>query len=127
MLEGLDDMFTVRRFGVSDRLARTPSCTNAIESMVLVIWGLTGRVTKWKDTKMVNRWVGAGMIEAERSLCRIKGHRDMQTLVIKVRAEVARRIIENEGGTVTSDKYDQAAASTTLGPSPKFRSGCRTL
>ncbi|MGH9029036.1 MAG: IS256 family transposase [Acidimicrobiales bacterium] len=110
LLEGLDDMFTVRRLGVSDRLARSLSCTNAIESMISVIRGLTGRVTKWKDTKMVNRWVGAGMIEAERSFRRIKGHSDMQTLVTKVRAEVARRVAEKEGGAVTATKYDQAVA-----------------
>jgi len=110
LLEGLDDMFTVRRLGVSDRLARSLSCTNSIESMISVIRGLTGRVTKWKDAKMVNRWVAAGMLEAERSFRRIKGHDDMKTLVIKVRAEVARRVAEKEGGTVTPTKYDQVVA-----------------
>jgi transposase-like protein len=110
LLEGLDDMFTVRRLGVSDRLARSLSCTNAIESMISVIRKVTGRVTKWKDATMVNRWAAAGMLEAERSFRRIKGHRDMQTLVSKVQAEVARRVAETEGGTVTPTKYDQAAA-----------------
>jgi putative transposase len=110
LLEGLDDMFTVRRLGVSDRLARSLSCTNAIESMISVIRSLTGRVTKWKDATMVNRWVAAGMLEAERSFRRIKGHHDMQALVVKVRAEVARRVAEKEGGTVTPTKYDQVVA-----------------
>ena len=67
LLEGLDDMFTVRRLGVSDRLARSLSCTNAIESMISVIRKVTGRVTKWKDATMVTRWAAAGMLEAERS------------------------------------------------------------
>lgn len=110
LLEGLEDMFTVRRLGVSDRLARSLSCTNAIESMISVIRGLTGRVTKWKDTKMVNRWVGAGMLEAERSFRRVKGHSDMKTLVTKVHAEVGDVLAEKEGETVTPTKYDQAVA-----------------
>ena len=110
LLEGLDDMFTVRRPGVSDRLARSLSCTNAIESMISVIRKTTGRVTKWKDATMVNRWAAAGMLEAERSFRRIKGHGDMQMLVSKVHAEVARRVAEKEGGTVTPTKYDQAVA-----------------
>jgi putative transposase len=110
LLEGLDDMFTVRRLGVSDRLARSLSCTNAIESMISVIRKTTGRVTKWKDATMVNRWAAAGMLEAERSFRRIKGHGDMQMLVSKVHAEVARRVAEKEGGTVTPTKYDQAVA-----------------
>ena len=110
ILEGLDDMFTVRRLGVSDSLVRSLSCTNSIESMISVIRGLTGRVTKWKDATMVNRWVAAGMLEAERSFRRIKGHRDMTTLVTKVRAEVARRVDKKEGGSVTATNYDQAVA-----------------
>ena len=35
--EGLDDMFTVRRLGASDRLARSLSCTNAVESMISTV------------------------------------------------------------------------------------------
>jgi hypothetical protein len=59
---------------------------------------------------MVRRWVGTGMIEAQRSFRRIKGRRDMKTLVDAVRSEVARRVAEEEGAVVTPAKYDQAAA-----------------
>lgn len=89
--EGLDDMFTVRRLGASDRLARSLSCTNAVESMISVVQRLGGRVTNWRDPKMVRRWVGVGMLEAERSFRRIKGCTDMPALTAAIRAEVARR------------------------------------
>jgi len=89
--EGLEDMFTVRRLGASDRLARSLSCTNAVESMISVVQRLSGRVTNWKDPKMVRRWVGVGMLEAERSFRRIKGCKDMPALTAAIRAEVARR------------------------------------
>jgi transposase-like protein len=89
--EGLEDMFTVRRLGASDRLARSLSCTNAVESMISVVQRLSGRVTNWKDPKMVRRWVGVGMLEAERSFRRIKGCKDMPALTASIRAEVARR------------------------------------
>ncbi len=89
--EGLDDMFTVRRLGASDRLARTLSCTNAVESMISVVQRLGGRVTNWRDPKMVRRWVGVGMLDAERSFRRIRGCKDMPALTAAVRAEVARR------------------------------------
>lgn len=62
--EGLDEMFTARRLAVSDRLARGLSCTNNIESMISVVRRTTDRVTHWKDTTMIRRWVGAGMLEA---------------------------------------------------------------
>src|SRR5918995_5437928 len=69
----------------------------------------TARVKRWKDTKMVRRWVGAGMLEAERTFRRIKGCKDMPTLVAAVRTEVARRVAADAGEPVTAPQYDQAA------------------
>lgn len=108
--EGLDDMFTVRRLGASDRLARSLSCTNAIESMISTVRTVSSGVKRWRDPKMVRRWVGTGMIEAQRSFRRIKGCKDMKQLVDAVRAEVARRVAEDERSAVTPAKYDQSAA-----------------
>lgn len=105
--EGLDQMFTVRGLGVSDRLARSLSCTNIIESTMSVIRDLTDRVKRWQDARMVRRWVGAGMLEAERSFRRIKGCKDMPVLVAAVRKEVAKRL---GGENVTTTEYDEPAA-----------------
>ncbi|MGH9046945.1 MAG: IS256 family transposase [Acidimicrobiales bacterium] len=108
--EGLDDMFTVRRLGASDRLARSLSCTNAIESMNSTVRLVSKGVKRWRDPAMVRRWVGTGMIEAQRSFRRIKGCKDMGPLVDAVRAEVARRLAEEQGGAVTATEYAPAAA-----------------
>lgn len=108
--EGLEDMFTVRRLGVPDRLARSMSCTNAIESMISVVRSLTDRVKTWRDTTMVRRWVGVGMLEAERSFRRVKGCKDMPTLVTAVRREVTQRVTDNKNTNPATPKaYDQAA------------------
>ena len=89
--EGLEEMFTVRRLGVPDPLARTMSCTNIVESMISVVRDLSGRVKNWRDATMVRRWVGTGMLEAERSFRRVRGCKEMATLVKAVRSEVASR------------------------------------
>jgi hypothetical protein len=85
-------MFTVRRLGVPDRLARTMTTTDAVESMISLVKSLVGRVKNWRDATMVRRWVGTGMLEAERSFRRLRGCKDMAVLVTAVRAEVARRL-----------------------------------
>lgn len=100
-------MFTVRRLGVTDRLARSLSCTNIIESTISVVRDLTDRVKRWQDARMVRRWVGAGMLEAERSFRRVKGCKDMPGLVAALRKEVAKRVA---GERVTVTEYDQPAA-----------------
>ena len=55
--EGLDDMFTVRRLGASERLARSLSCTNSIESMISTVRLVSSGVKRWRDPAMVRRWV----------------------------------------------------------------------
>lgn len=82
-------MFAVRRLGVGDRLARTLTCTNAIESMISIARDTCRHVKPWRDGKMVRRWVAAGMLNAERSFRRIKGCKDMPTLVAALRAHAA--------------------------------------
>jgi transposase-like protein len=79
--EGLEEMFTVRRLGVGDRLAKTLTSTNPIESMISVSKTTTRNVKRWKDGTMVKRWVAAGMLNAERGFRRVRGCKDMPTLV----------------------------------------------
>ena len=103
LLEGLEEMFTVRRLGVSGRLATTLTNTNCIESMISVARTTMGNVKNWKDGSMKKRWVAAGMLEAERSFRRVRGCKEMPTLVAALRRAAADQ-------TVTPDNYDQAAA-----------------
>lgn len=79
--EGLADMFTVRRIGVSGELARSLTTTNAIESMISVARTTMGNVKRWQDGSMKKRWVAAGMLEAERSFRRLRGCAAMPVLV----------------------------------------------
>ena len=105
--EGLDDMFTVRRLGVSGTLAETLTSTNCIESMISIAKRTTGRVTKWKDGSMKKRWIAAGMLEAERSFRRVRGYKGMPKLVDALHREVASKVTP---AVDTPEEYDQAAA-----------------
>jgi hypothetical protein len=52
---------------------------------------------------MKKRWIAAGMLEAERSFRRVRGHKDMAKLVDALRREVTPAVD-------TTKEYDQAAA-----------------
>jgi hypothetical protein len=54
--------------------------------MISITRTTTGRVKRWRDGTMKKRWIAAGMLEAERSFRRIKGHADMPALVTAVTA-----------------------------------------
>ena len=88
--EGLEEMFTVARLGIPVRLRRTLTNTNCIESMISICRTTTGRVKNWRDGSMKKRWIAAGMLEAERSFRRVKGHADMPTLVTAIHTHITR-------------------------------------
>jgi transposase-like protein len=94
--EGLEDMFTVRRLGVTGRLAATLTTTNCVESMISIARDTTKNVRRWRDGKMIKRWCAAGMLNAERKFRRLKGHGQMPVLV----AALARHV---EAVTPTCD------------------------
>lgn len=101
--EGLDEMFTVARLGVTGRLRQSLTNTNCIESMISICRTTTGRVKRWNDGEMKKRWIAAGMLEAERSFRRLKGHAAMPTLVNAIHTAT-------HPATATPTNYDQAAA-----------------
>lgn len=82
--EGLEDMFTVASLGVTGRLRQSLTNTNCIESMISITRTTDGRVKHWRDGTMKKRWIAAGMLEAERSFRRLKGHADVPTLVTAI-------------------------------------------
>src|SRR6201998_501440 len=83
--EGLDEMFTVARLGIDGRLAQQLTTSNPIESMISIARTTNRNVTRWRDGQMVLRWTAAGMLNAERSFRRIKGHKQMPQLVDALR------------------------------------------
>jgi putative transposase len=100
--EGLEEMFTIARLGVTGRLRRSLTNTNCIESMISISRTTTGRVKHWRDGTMKKRWIAAGMLEAQRSFRRIKGCGDMPAFV----AAIARATTPE---TVTPTNYAQVA------------------
>ncbi len=103
--EGLDDLFTVKRLGASDLLAKTLINTNVIESMISIARRTNRNVKKWKDGEMKKRWCAAGMLEAERSFRRVKGYADLPAFVEQLHTQVAAQ----RGDTTTPTNHQIAA------------------
>lgn len=89
ILEGLAETLTVMRLGIGPSLRRTLQTTNPIESANSVARTVTRGVKRWRDGKMVKRWIAAGMLEAERQFRRVKGYREIPALIaaLKVHAQ----------------------------------------
>jgi len=79
--EGMEETLTVVRLGVPELLRRTLATTNPIESAFSVAENVTGRVKRWRDGDMRQRWCTAGLLRAESKFRRVKGHRHMPQLL----------------------------------------------
>jgi putative transposase len=78
--EGLEELFTINRLGLSPALCRALGSTNIIENPNSSARRKTHRVTRWRDGEMVKRWAAAAFLDAERSFRRILGYRDLWML-----------------------------------------------
>lgn len=78
--EGMEELFTINRLGLSPSLIRALGSTNIIENPNSSARRKTGRVTRWRDGEMVKRWVAAAFLDAEKSFRRILGYRDLWML-----------------------------------------------
>jgi putative transposase len=83
--EGLDETLTVLRLDLPPTLRRTFATTNAIENMNGSLRRIARNVKRWRDEKMIRRWVALGIVEAQKGFRRVKGHKDMALLVAALR------------------------------------------
>lgn len=84
--EGLDETLTILTLGLSDRLRQSVATTNAIESLISRTRHVKRNVKRWRGGHMVLRWTAAAILEAVKGFRRLKGHRDMPTLLASLRA-----------------------------------------
>lgn len=80
--EGLDETLTVLRLGLKGALLRTLSSTNAIENLNGLLRVRLHNVKRWRGGKMVLRWVVAGLEDAKKGFRRVRGHRQIQVLLL---------------------------------------------
>ena len=83
--EGLEDTLTIIGLRLSPALRRSLSTTNAAESLISRTRHVKRNVKRWRGGQMVLRWVAAGVLEAVKGFRRLKGHKEMPTLVTALR------------------------------------------
>jgi transposase-like protein len=79
--EGLDETLTLQGLGVTGALYRTLRSTNAIENLNGLVGRFVRNVRRWRDGRMLVRWIAAGLHEARRSFRRLRGHADLPALI----------------------------------------------
>src|SRR5437667_341080 len=79
--EGLEETLTLQRLGVTGALYRTVRSTNAIENLNGLLGDFVRNVRRWRNGRMLVRWIAAGLREAARGFRRLRGHHDLAALM----------------------------------------------
>jgi transposase-like protein len=79
--EGLEETLTVHRLRVPPQLRKTLACTNVIESAFSIVERVCRNVKRWHDGDQRERWVGSGLLVAEKQFRRVQGYKQIPHLI----------------------------------------------
>jgi putative transposase len=91
--EGLEETLTVHRLRVPAQLRRTMCCTNVIESAFSIVETVCRNVKRWRPGDQIERWVGSGLLVAERQFRKVIGHRQIPLLMSSLAEAVSKKSI----------------------------------
>jgi len=86
--EGLEETLTLQRLNVPVELWKTLRSTNVIESAFSIVRVVCRNVKRWRAGNQIERWVGSGLLVAEKQFRRIDGHRALPGLLSALNADV---------------------------------------
>jgi len=86
--EGMEETLTVHRLHLPMQLRRTMASTNVIESAFSIVEQVCRNVKRWHDGDQRERWVGSGLLVAEKQFRRVQGYKQLPALIRELEAMV---------------------------------------
>jgi len=84
--EGLEETLTVHRLHIPLQLRLTLASSNVIESAFSIVERVCLNVKRWHAGDQRERWVGSGLLVAEKQFRRVKGHKQIPLLLRELEA-----------------------------------------
>jgi len=79
--EGMEETLTVHRLHLPMQLRKTMASTNVIESAFSIVEQVCKNVKRWHGGDQRERWVGSGLLVAEKQFRRITGYKQIPPLI----------------------------------------------
>jgi transposase-like protein len=79
--EGLDETLTVAKLHVPEQLRKSLASTNLIESAFSIVETVCRNVKRWHGGDQRERWVGSGLLVAEKQFRRVRGYKQIPALL----------------------------------------------
>jgi putative transposase len=86
--EGMEETLTVHRLHVPPQLRKTLASTNVIESAFSIVERVCANVKRWHAGDQRERWVGSGLLVAQKQFRRVQGHKQIPIFLRELEALV---------------------------------------
>lgn len=84
--EGMEETLTVHRLHVPMQLRKTLASTNVIESAFSTVEQVCKNVKRWHGGDQRERWVGSGLLVAQKQFRKVTGHKQIPALIRELEA-----------------------------------------
>src|SRR5437867_4502353 len=84
--EGWEETLTVHRLHMPPQLRKTLASTNVIESAFSIVERVCSNVKRWHGGDQRERWVGSGLLVAEKQFRRVTGYKQIPALMRELAA-----------------------------------------
>ena len=91
--EGMEETLTVHKLRLPEQLRRTLSSTNVIESAFSIVETVCRNVKRWRVGDQIERWVGSGLLVAQRQFRKVIGFRQIPQLLSALTDAVAKKSV----------------------------------
>jgi transposase-like protein len=81
LAEGMEETLTVHKLHLPMQLRKTMASTNVIESAFSIVEQVCRNVKRWHDGDQRERWVGSGLLVAEKQFRRVQGYKQIPILI----------------------------------------------
>ena len=87
LMEAIEEILTLHRLKVPALLRKTLHSTNPIESMFSTVRDCEGNIKRYRDSRMMQRWLASVLLHCEKGFRRIKGFASIPDVIVSIEAE----------------------------------------
>jgi putative transposase len=92
--EGMEETLTLHRLHVPMQLRKTLASTNVIESAFSIVERVCRNVKRWHAGDQRERWVGSGLLVAQKQFRRITGYKHIPVLIRELEAQAPMKVVK---------------------------------
>src|SRR5271169_471328 len=94
LMEAIEELLTLHRLKIPALLRQTLHSTNPIESMFSTVRDCEGNIKRYRDSRMMQRWLASVLLHCEKGFRRIKGFASIPDVVKQI--ESGEEIIQSQ-------------------------------